>query len=293
MFGARGRNDLVFRERFGSEAGRHYALCDNMGSKVAITNVSGTVVERYAFTAFGDLESIMAADYTPRASSLYHWETLFHGELRDQETGFYNYGYRYYTPMLGRWPSRDPIGEVGGVNLYGFVGNNGINRWDYLGNDVFGDWTKEDSCRVVDEWHKKQMQDKDWLKDVPDCPDKLCKDKDGAIVPCTGDDWSDPEPASQKYHPGASHCMRSKSKGPGQQCCYDEDGNLIKDGEGAGTPDRVSPNGIGGVIGHYFSDVDIYSFAKHCGEDGLKKYREARPPSQGGGKCDCPCDAKK
>jgi hypothetical protein len=31
------------------------------------------------------------------------------------------------------WPSRDPIGERGGRNLYGFVGNNGVNRWDYLG----------------------------------------------------------------------------------------------------------------------------------------------------------------
>jgi hypothetical protein len=31
------------------------------------------------------------------------------------------------------WPSRDPIGERGGRNLYGFVGNNGLNRWDKLG----------------------------------------------------------------------------------------------------------------------------------------------------------------
>jgi hypothetical protein len=31
------------------------------------------------------------------------------------------------------WPSRDPIGEQGGVNLYGFVGNDGVNKWDYLG----------------------------------------------------------------------------------------------------------------------------------------------------------------
>ena len=43
------------------------------------------------------------------------------------------YGYRYYTPQTGRWPSRDPIGEMGGVNLYGFVGNDGVNRWDFLG----------------------------------------------------------------------------------------------------------------------------------------------------------------
>ena len=31
------------------------------------------------------------------------------------------------------WPSRDPIGEKGGKNLYGFVGNNGVNKFDLLG----------------------------------------------------------------------------------------------------------------------------------------------------------------
>ncbi len=43
------------------------------------------------------------------------------------------YGYRYYDPVTGRWPSRDPIEEVGGINLYGFVENNGVNDLDYLG----------------------------------------------------------------------------------------------------------------------------------------------------------------
>jgi RHS repeat-associated protein len=43
------------------------------------------------------------------------------------------YAYRYYDPVTGRWPSRDPIGEWGGMNLYGFVGNDGIGRIDKLG----------------------------------------------------------------------------------------------------------------------------------------------------------------
>lgn len=44
-----------------------------------------------------------------------------------------DYTYRHYDPVTGRWPSRDPIGERGGVNLYGFVGNDGVNKWDVLG----------------------------------------------------------------------------------------------------------------------------------------------------------------
>jgi hypothetical protein len=43
------------------------------------------------------------------------------------------YTYRWYDPLAGRWPSRDPIEEEGGINLYGFVGNDGANFWDFLG----------------------------------------------------------------------------------------------------------------------------------------------------------------
>lgn len=40
---------------------------------------------------------------------------------------------RYYNPESGRWVNRDPIEEAGGGNLYGFVGNDAVNRWDLLG----------------------------------------------------------------------------------------------------------------------------------------------------------------
>ena len=47
-----------------------------------------------------------------------------------------DYNYRYYDPLTGRWPSRDPIEEQGGVNLYGFVRNSSINHIDLLGLEV-------------------------------------------------------------------------------------------------------------------------------------------------------------
>ena len=37
------------------------------------------------------------------------------------------------NPSLARWLTRDPIEEAGGLNLYGFVDNDGVNSWDYLG----------------------------------------------------------------------------------------------------------------------------------------------------------------
>ena len=47
--------------------------------------------------------------------------------------GLYDYGFRFYSPHLQRWPNRDPIAEDGGLNLYGHVYNNPINFIDPLG----------------------------------------------------------------------------------------------------------------------------------------------------------------
>ena len=49
------------------------------------------------------------------------------------ELRVYYYGHRYYNPAMGRWLSRDPIAEDGGLNLYGFCGNDPVNRYDVLG----------------------------------------------------------------------------------------------------------------------------------------------------------------
>lgn len=49
------------------------------------------------------------------------------------DTGVHYYGRRYYSPELGRWPSRDPIEEDGGLNVYGFVENDPVRLTDSVG----------------------------------------------------------------------------------------------------------------------------------------------------------------
>jgi len=51
----------------------------------------------------------------------------------DEQTGLIYYGYRFYGPEIGRWTTRDPLGEAGGMNLYAFVGNNPVNWVDPWG----------------------------------------------------------------------------------------------------------------------------------------------------------------
>jgi RHS repeat-associated protein len=57
------------------------------------------------------------------------------GDPENSPRGFFTAisGHRFYSPSLGRFINKDPIEEQGGLNLYGFCGNNGVNRWDYLG----------------------------------------------------------------------------------------------------------------------------------------------------------------
>ncbi len=55
------------------------------------------------------------------------------GKERDEESGLYYHGARYYAPWLGRWTSCDPAGIVGGVNLYMYSRNKPIRFVDFTG----------------------------------------------------------------------------------------------------------------------------------------------------------------
>ncbi len=56
------------------------------------------------------------------------------GKERDQETGLYYHGARYYAPWLGRWVSADPVDLEGGINLYGYGAANPVIFLDPSGN---------------------------------------------------------------------------------------------------------------------------------------------------------------
>jgi RHS repeat-associated protein len=136
LWGARHRDDLVRRDRVTSGTTfneTRYVLMDYF-SPAAITDATGAVIERYSFSAFG-VRRILAPDWTARTTSESVFEFGFQGQFLDTESGLINYGYRYFTPHLGRWTCKDPIEEQGGPNLYGFLMNDGVNAVDYLGED--------------------------------------------------------------------------------------------------------------------------------------------------------------
>ena len=88
---------------------------------------SGAVSAEYEYDPFGKVIAHTGRDF----------DFLFSTKFYDPDIGMYYYGYRYYSPELRRWASRDPIGEEGGLNLYGFCRNEGITAFDPLGLSTF------------------------------------------------------------------------------------------------------------------------------------------------------------
>lgn len=86
---------------------------------------SGVTVAHFEYDPFG--RTVINTDLTNQ------FDIRFSTKKRDRETGLYYYGYRYYDPQHGRWLSRDPFAELGGINIYAASENDFLNNFDYLG----------------------------------------------------------------------------------------------------------------------------------------------------------------
>jgi len=100
----------------------HYHF-DGLGNTIAITDVSGNVVNKYAYDEHGKVLNQEEAIPNP-------FKYVGQFGVMDEGNGLLYMRARYYDPEVGRFISKDPIGFAGGVNLYGYVANNPVNRVD-------------------------------------------------------------------------------------------------------------------------------------------------------------------
>jgi RHS repeat-associated protein len=104
---------------------------DGNGNIAALLNAStGSVAAAYEYSPFGEPLRTQTSDQSV-ADNPFRFSTRY----TDVETGLVYYGHRYYDAKNGRFINRDPIEESGGLNLYGFCGNDAVNGWDVLGLD--------------------------------------------------------------------------------------------------------------------------------------------------------------
>ncbi len=110
----------------------HY-LHDVLGSVVALTNAAGEVVERYDYDPYGKTYITDNTLTTYRGESKYGNPFMWTGQAFDQNTRQYHFWARTYSPHLGRWLHRDPLGYVDGVSLYEYVCSDPISSKDPFG----------------------------------------------------------------------------------------------------------------------------------------------------------------
>jgi RHS repeat-associated protein len=126
-----------------------FTAYDGNGNITALISASDkSLAARYEYSPYGELlrETGLLARQNPFRFSTKYW---------DDESGLIYYNYRYYSPAIGRWLSRDPYNgkkqsymcfgtsnpefRKGGLDLYGFVANRSIGAFDSDGQSLSDD----------------------------------------------------------------------------------------------------------------------------------------------------------
>ena len=120
-----------------------YDANGNVGQVVeTTTGAAGTIVAHYEYTPYGQcLNAPAAGEY----DQPYRYST----KPFDSWTGLGYWGYRWYSPNMGRWVNRDPIGEPGGLNLYMYVFNT-TARLDAKGAEMYDGAQQTACCEFTD-----------------------------------------------------------------------------------------------------------------------------------------------
>jgi RHS repeat-associated protein len=130
-----------------------YPTYDGNGNVSEYLDENGDEVAHFEYDPFG---RIVASTGTPAAFT-YRFST----KSQDFETALYYYGYRYYGPILGRWPSADPLEKnliTGEFNEYSFVKNRPLEAVDVLGLQISGPYPPPgeiiEEIGIIDAWNE-------------------------------------------------------------------------------------------------------------------------------------------
>ncbi|MEM9458242.1 MAG: SpvB/TcaC N-terminal domain-containing protein [Myxococcota bacterium] len=108
-----------------------YQLDNHLGTAAVEVDEAGEVISYEEYHPYGTTAcraANAAVDVSPK-------RYRYTGKEKDEETGLYYHGARYYAPWLARWTAADPSGLVDGVNLYQYVRGNPVGLSDPDGRD--------------------------------------------------------------------------------------------------------------------------------------------------------------
>jgi RHS repeat-associated protein len=120
-----------------------YQLSNHLGSAILELDDQAQIISYEEYYPFGST-SVQAVRSQTEAPKRYR----FTGKERDEESGLYYFGARYYAAWLGRWISTDPVGIDDDLNLYTYARCNPVVLVDRDGNF---------SKKTYDDWLNKQI----------------------------------------------------------------------------------------------------------------------------------------
>ena len=103
-----------------------YQYDNHLGSALLECDEAGLAITYEEFHPFGTSAYRSARSGLDVSEKRYRYT----GKERDEETGLYYHGARYYAAWLGRWTSADPAGMVDGPNRYAYVNDRVMNAVD-------------------------------------------------------------------------------------------------------------------------------------------------------------------
>ncbi len=109
----------------------HY-VHQHLGSPAALTNASREAVERYTYDPYGRT-TIENAAGTRLAASAFGNPFAWTGQRYDAGVKLYHFLFRSYSPEIGRWMQRDPLGYVNGANLLQYCASAALTFLDPFG----------------------------------------------------------------------------------------------------------------------------------------------------------------
>lgn len=106
-----------------------FQYANQLGSVTMELDQNAQLISYEEYFPYGGTALITGTNQTEVQDKEYRYS----GKERDNSTGLYYYGYRYYAPWLCRWLKPDPAGTIDGMNLYAFVGGNPVGHRDVDG----------------------------------------------------------------------------------------------------------------------------------------------------------------
>jgi len=102
-----------------------YQFGNHLGSASLELDTGAQVISYEEYYPYGSTsyQAVRSQTETPK-------RYRYTGKERDEETGLYYHGARYYAPWLGRWTSTDPAGLLDGINVFSYVHNRPVMATD-------------------------------------------------------------------------------------------------------------------------------------------------------------------